>query len=360
MSNMNHFGKIAAILNKYEMDAVMLSCEANRFYASDYFSTGSDGIALITKNANYYLTDFRYIEAAQNKIENADVIMVDSVNTYSKCINDIFEKHNIKTVGFDDEYMTVGEFSRFNKKLKWSPKPASAMLSSVRQTKDDDEISRMIKAQRIAEKALEEIKNDIKVGVSEKTIAARLLYLMLINGAEDKSFDPIVVSGKNSSMPHGVPTEKKIEAGDFVTLDFGCKYMGYCSDMTRTFAVGYASDEMTDIYNTVLTAQKQGIAAVKAGVTGKDADNAARKVIADAGFGECFGHSFGHGVGVEIHESPNLSPSNNKALPVGAVVSAEPGIYIPGKFGVRIEDVLIVKENGCDDITLADKNLTIL
>ena len=174
------------------------------------------------------------------------------------------------------------------------------------------------------------------------------------------SFDPIVVSGPNGSLPHGVPSEKAIRNGEFVTMDFGCVYHGYCSDMTRTVAVGYATEEMRRVYQTVLSAQTAGIVAAKAGATGQAVDGAARSIIVSAGYGPYFGHSFGHGVGVEIHESPNASPLNDKPLPAGAVISAEPGIYLPGKLGVRIEDVLVLKEGGCVDITNAPKELLIL
>ena len=218
----------------------------------------------------------------------------------------------------------------------------------------------MIAAQRIAEKALTDILNEIRPGVTEKEIAARLQYLMLHYGAEDKSFDPIVVSGPNGSLPHGVPSEKVIQAGEFVTMDFGCICHGYCSDMTRTVAVGSVTDEMRQVYDTVLQAQLAGIAAARAGATGKAVDGAARDIIRQAGYGPCFGHSFGHSVGVEIHEGPNATPSNDKPLPAGAVISAEPGIYLPGKLGVRIEDVLYLTPEGCQNLTLAPKELVIL
>ena len=223
-----------------------------------------------------------------------------------------------------------------------------------------EELEIMIAAQRIAEKALTDILNEIRPGVTEKEIAARLQYLMLHYGAEDKSFDPIVVSGPNGSLPHGVPSEKVIQAGEFVTMDFGCIYHGYCSDMTRTVAVGSVTDEMRQVYDTVLQAQLAGIAAARAGATGKAVDGAARDIIRQAGYGPCFGHSFGHGVGVEIHEGPNATPSNDKPLPAGAVISAEPGIYLPGKLGVRIEDVLYLTPEGCQNLTLAPKELVIL
>ena len=238
--------------------------------------------------------------------------------------------------------------------------PAADLLAELRAVKDPEELEILISAQRIAEKALADILNEIRPGVTEKEIAARLQYLMLHYGAEDKSFDPIVVSGPNGSLPHGVPSEKVIQAGEFVTMDFGCVYRGYCSDMTRTVAVGSVTDEMRRVYDTVLAAQLAGIAAAKAGATGRAVDGAAREVIEQAGYGPCFGHSFGHGVGVEIHEGPNATPSNDKPLPAGAVISAEPGIYLPGRLGVRIEDVLYLTEDGCQNLTLAPKDLLIL
>ena len=183
---------------------------------------------------------------------------------------------------------------------------------------------------------------------------------MLCHGAEKMSFEPIVVSGANGSMPHGVPSGKKVEDGDFITMDFGCVWGGYCSDMTRTVAVGHVTEEMEKVYYTVLEAQKAGIAAARAGVTGRAVHEAAAKVIEDAGYGEYFGHGFGHGVGVEIHESPRVAMTNDKPLPAGAVISAEPGIYLPGRFGVRIEDVVVVKEDGCVDIMEAPHELIVL
>ena len=233
-------------------------------------------------------------------------------------------------------------------------------VEQLRMCKEVDEVEKIVAAQRIAEQALEEVLNDIKVGVTEKEIAARLTYLMLHYGAENMSFDPIVVSGANSSKPHGVPGEKTIGAGDFVTMDFGCRKNGYCSDMTRTVAVGMPTDEMRSVYQTVLNAQLAGIAAAKAGVTGERVDAAARKVISDAGYGDYFGHSFGHSLGLDIHEHPIAAPGVHARLPEHTVISAEPGIYLPGKFGVRIEDVMHLTADGAEILTRSPKNLIIL
>ena len=357
---MNHFKKIASVLETHSLDAVLLTCEANRFYASGFHSSGTDGVAIVTRNHNYYFTDSRYTEAAARHIRDAEIRETDREHPYSALINEVIEKEHITRMGYEDEYMTAADFRRFSEKLHCELVPATELLWTLRAVKDQAELECMIQAQRIAEKALADILGEIRPGVTEKEIAALLLYKMLHYGAEDKSFDPIVVSGANGSLPHGVPSEKPIQAGEFVTMDFGCKFGGYCSDMTRTVAVDHVTEEMETVYNTVLKAQLAGIAAAKAGVTGAAVDGAARQVIADAGYGPYFGHSFGHSVGVEIHENPNATPSNSKPLPAGVVISAEPGIYLPGKLGVRIEDVIVITEQGCQNITLASKELLIL
>lgn len=357
---MNHFKKIASVLETHSLDAVLLTCEANRFYASGFHSSGTDGVAIVTRNHNYYFTDSRYTEAAARHVRDAEIRETDREHPYSALINEVTEKEHITRMGYEDEYMTAADFRRFSEKLHCELVPATELLWTLRAVKDQAELECMIQAQRIAEKALADILGEIRPGITEKEIAALLLYKMLHYGAEDKSFDPIVVSGANGSLPHGVPSEKPIQAGEFVTMDFGCKFGGYCSDMTRTVAVGHVTEEMETVYNTVLKAQLAGIAAAKAGVTGAAVDGAARRVIADAGYGPYFGHSFGHSVGVEIHENPNATPSNSKPLPAGVVISAEPGIYLPGKLGVRIEDVIVITEQGCQDITLAPKELLIL
>lgn len=357
---MNHFRQIAAALDAHGLDAMLLTCEANRFYASGFHSTGTDGVALVTRNHNYYFTDSRYTEAAGRHVQDAEIREANREHPYSALINAVIETEHITRMGYEDEYLTAAAYRRYAEKLHCELVPATQLLWTLRAVKDPEEREHMIQAQRIAEKALMEVLNEIRPGVSEKEIAARILYLMLHYGAEDKSFDPIVVSGPNGSLPHGVPSEKLIQEGEFVTMDIGCKVGGYCSDMTRTVAVGHVTDEMRHVYETVLQAQLAGIAAARGGVTGAAVDGAARKVIADAGYGSYFGHSFGHSVGVEIHENPNATPSNDRPLPVGTVISAEPGIYLPGKLGVRIEDVIILTETGCEDITLAPKNLIIL
>ena len=353
---MNHLEHIAAHLDG--LDAILLTSEANCYYATGFMG---EGIALVTRRGSWYFTDSRYTEAADKAIGNAAVIReVSREKPFSALINEALAEAGAEKAGFEEQRMTVAEHAVYSEKLHCTLTPASALMTELRGSKDEEELSCMTAAQRIAEGALEKILKEIRPGMTEKEIAARLNYLMVVAGAEKTSFDTIVASGPNGSMPHAVPGMRKVREGDFITMDFGCVYKGYCSDMTRTVALGRPSDEMRNVYDIVLQAQLAGIAAAKAGVTGAVIDGAARKVIQDAGYGVYFGHSFGHSLGIDIHEAPNAAPGNDKPMPDGAVVSAEPGIYLPGKFGVRIEDVMILRPDGAQVITKAPKALLVL
>lgn len=353
---MNHLEHIAAHLD--ELDAMLLTGEANCYYAAGFMG---EGIALVTRRGSWYFTDSRYTEAADKAIGDAAVIReVSREKPFSALINEALAEAGAEKAGFEEQRMTVAEHAVYSEKLHCTLTPASSLMTELRGSKDEEELSCMTAAQRIAEGALEQILKEIRPGMTEKEIAARLNYLMVSAGAEKTAFDTIVASGPNGSMPHAVPGMRKVREGDFITMDFGCVYKGYCSDMTRTVALGRPSDEMRNVYDIVLQAQLAGIAAAKAGVTGAAIDGAARKVIQDAGYGACFGHSFGHSLGIDIHEAPNAAPGNDKPMPDGAVVSAEPGIYLPGKFGVRIEDVMILRPDGAQVITKAPKALLVL
>ena len=256
--------------------------------------------------------------------------------------------------------MTVAELRRYEEKLDAKLVPMNDKIAGFRAVKEPYELERMRKAQKITDEAFKEVLKRIHVGMTEKELAAELIYCLLKKGGEGLSFDPIVVSGPNTSLPHGVPGDRRLKEGDFITMDFGVLYQGYCSDMTRTVALGYATDEMKKVYDTVLKAQLAGIAVTKAGVTGKQIDAAARQVIQEAGYGQYFGHGYGHCLGMEVHEMPSCSPGGETVMEAGMVSSAEPGIYLPGKFGVRIEDVVIFTDDGCEDITQSPKNLIII
>lgn len=292
----------------------------------------------------------------------AEVVLISRERSHLALARDFLEARGLKRVGFESAAVSVAQHRRWQESFPEGCEliPAQELLDGLRASKDREELAAMVQAQKITDAAFGEILNYIRPGLTEQEVAARLVYELLRRGARKVSFDPIVAAGANGSMPHAVPGETVIQKGMFVTMDFGCVYDGYCSDMTRTVAVGQPTQEMERVYETVLAAQKAGIAAARAGMPGRELDAAARKVIAEAGYGDYFTHSFGHSLGLEIHESPNASPSETRPLPAGTVISAEPGIYLPGRFGVRIEDVLVLEEGGCRDITQSPKNLIVL
>ena len=358
---MNHFSSIRKQLEKRGLDALLINSDANRFYASAFHTTGADdALVILTKKGNYLITDSRYTEAAQAQLKDAELVIRANAESYLDYAAKIFAEDGVKKIGFEDAALTVKEFNMYRSGLDYEFVPASDLFLELRQSKDADEIRSMKAAQRIANQALIQLLDELRPGMTELEISARLQYLMLLDGAERMSFDPIIASGPNSSMPHAVPTDRKIQDGDFLTIDFGCVYEGYCSDTTRTVAIGHATEEMRKVYNTVLEAQLAGIAKAKTGVIGKEVHEAAHDVIRAAGYGEYFGHGFGHSLGLEIHEAPNFNSRNTKPMPDCAAVSAEPGIYLPGKFGVRIEDVVILHENGCENITGLPKELHVI
>ena len=341
-----------------EVDGLLLTSRYSRHYGACFDI--AEGIAVVSKKGCRYFTDSRYIESAQNGISGFEVLEMNRQNPYSQLINAAIADFGITKLGFEEEYMTVAEYQRFAEKLEAPLVPFHEKISSFRAVKEPYELERMRKAQQITDKAFEEVQKRIRVGMTEKELAAELVYCLLKNGGEGLSFEPIVVSGPNTSLPHGVPTDRKLENGDFITMDFGVIYQGYCSDMTRTVALGYATEEMEKVYDTVLKAQLAGLAATRAGVEGRVIDDAARQVIADAGYGPYFGHGYGHCLGMEVHEMPFCSPGGKIVMEKNMVSSAEPGIYIPGKFGVRIEDVVIFTDEGHENITASPKNLIII
>lgn len=356
---MNNIELIQKKLHELSLDAVLISDEKNQRYALGFPFT--DGAALISRRGAWLITDSRYIEAARAAVGTAaEVVQFDAAKGLYTRLGEIIEGEGLRRVGAEEERLSHAAFMRAEDKLGVRLENAQGIFKALRAAKGEEELAAMRAAQAIAEAALEETLPLVRAGVSERELAAELVYRMLRRGAEGTSFDPIVITGKKTSMPHGVPGQALISRGDFVTMDFGCIWQGYCSDMTRTVAVGHATEEMRNVYDVVLAAQRAGIGAARAGVRGCDIDGAARGVIAAAGFGEYFGHGFGHSLGLDIHEAPNASPSCREIMPVNAVISAEPGIYLPGRFGVRIEDVLILKDGGNENITHAPKELIIL
>lgn len=348
---------LSEFINKLpkNVDGALIVSPENRRYFTGF--DASDGFLFITKSGSVFLTDSRYIEAAKDKIICCEV------EEQKGKLMDYAKRFNCKVLAVEADRLTVTQLKNLRKALhgiKLTTVGTDKIIDSFRAVKNEAEIENICKAQRIAEAAFDHILGFIKVGVTEKEVALELDHYMLSHGADSLSFETIAISGANTSKPHGVPTDKKIEHGDFVTMDYGAVVNGYHSDMTRTVAVGAASDEQKKIYKIVFEAQLAVLRVLKNGVKCSDADKAARDVITEAGYGEYFRHSAGHGVGIEIHEKPFISPKSTATLRSGNVVTDEPGIYIPGKFGVRIEDMALITENGCKNLTKAPKELIII
>lgn len=306
------------------------------------------------------IIDSRYIEKARKTAKECRVVLQ---NDLYKQIGELMSEHNAVKLSIEAASVTVSELTKLRDKLDCEIDASSELsdtISSIRVSKRGDEIESMIEAQRIAEKGFEHMLGFIKEGRTEKEIQLELDFFMLSHGAEALSFDTIALTGKNTSMPHGVPTDALVSKGDFVLLDFGAVVNGYHSDMTRTVCVGEPDDEMRKVYDIVLKAQLAALSAVREGISCKELDAVARNVIAGAGYSECFGHSLGHGVGMEIHEAPTASPRSDEVLAEDMIVTVEPGIYIPERFGVRIEDFVVVREDGCFNMTNAPKELICL
>ncbi|MEG2425941.1 MAG: aminopeptidase P family protein [Oscillospiraceae bacterium] len=341
-------------------ETALITSTENRKYFTDFSST--DGYLLVSATGSIFITDSRYIEAARSEIKECDEILLQNKVSYQ--IDEALEKFGAKKLLIEASRTTVSQYNEYKEKYSNFNVVADGELDKIidamRAVKDEEEKAKIIKAQRIAEKAFEFIAKYIEEGKTERQIALELDYFMLKNGAEDLAFDTIVVSGKNSSKPHGVPSKKRIEKGDFITMDFGCCIGSYHSDMTRTVAVGDVTTRMAQVYDTVLKAQQEAISKIRNGASASECDKAARDVIDNAGFDGCFGHGTGHSLGIEIHEKPALCPSSRDILKTGNIVTVEPGIYLEGSMGVRIEDMLFVTENGSENLTNAPKALLVL
>lgn len=342
-----------------DVDGVYITSSENRFYYTGFPSTS--GYLLALRGGSVFYTDSRYLEAAQNKITSCEVRLQKEL---FKQMNEQIKASGAENLAVEAERMPYAAVERLRRSLPGvrfiADGQADNAISAQRMIKSADEVEKIVFAQRIAERAFEGLLGRIRPGMTEREVALELDYNMLRNGAQGLSFETIAVSGPNSSLPHGVPGERRLSAGDFLTLDFGAVYEGCHSDMTRTVAIGEPSKKQRLVYETVLRAQKAALEVLAAGVDCARADAAARCVIAEAGFGDYFNHSTGHGVGVEIHEAPNLSPKSEQKLAAGMVVTVEPGVYLPGEFGVRIEDMALITANGHENLTKTSKELTVL
>lgn len=353
--------KIESIFNAIpdHNSAVLITSDVNRRYFTGMKS--SAGVVLAFSENAYLLIDFRYFEKASGTVKDCEVLLLTDLKAQ---LSELLKKHGAKKIYVENESMTLSEFDRYRAMLPdydfVSSGELSKAIEKMRGIKTAGEIEKIKTAQKIAEKAFDEVLDFISEGKTEREIARFLDDRMLDLGAEGISFDTIALTGENTSLPHGVPGNTAVSDGQFVLMDFGAVYDGYHSDMTRTICVGEPTDEMERVYEIVLNAQKAALNEAKAGITGKKLDSVARDIIASYGFGDAFGHSLGHGVGMEIHEFPNASSKSETILEKNMLVTIEPGIYLPHKFGVRIEDMALISADGCENLTNSVKNLILL
>ncbi|MBM7701571.1 M24 family metallopeptidase [Metabacillus iocasae] len=351
--------KVAKLREQFaslNIDGMLITSAYNRRYVTNF--TGSAGVAIISKDRAVFITDFRYMEQAGEQAEGFEIVqhkgaLVDEVGR-------VAAELGIKRLGFEQDHMMYSQFKIYEQKVDGELVPVSNTIEKLRLIKSDSEIKILKEAAKIADAAFEHILTFIRPGVTELEVSNELEFFMRKQGASSSSFDIIVASGYRSALPHGVATDKIIEKGELVTLDFGAYYKGYCSDITRTLAVGEVSDELKNMYDIVLQAQLKGMNGIKPGMTGKEADALTRDYITAKGYGEYFGHSTGHGLGMEVHESPSLSLKSDTTLEPGMVVTVEPGIYIAGLGGVRIEDDTVITKDGNESLTYSTKELIIL
>jgi len=354
----NRISNLRKIIEEENLDGIIITSRPNTLYMTSF--PGSASLTYISMDKAIFLTDFRYIEFANKTCgKYYDVIM------YTKkpfeFLYNLIKDSNINKIGFEDSDISYKAYQDINKEFNNIELVGiQDKIDKLRLYKDDGEIEKLQQAVKIGDEAFTHILNYLKVGVSEIEIAAEIEYFMKKNGAEKPSFDTIVASGKRSSLPHGVPTEKLIESGDGVTMDFGAIYDGYCSDMTRTVFVGQPEDKMIEIYNVVLTAQMTAEKNVKVGKGGSEIDKIARDIIYEAGYEGMFGHGLGHGVGIMVHEEPRLSTTGKTIMENNMIVTVEPGIYVPDYGGVRIEDMVVVHDDNPIVLTSSKKELIIL
>lgn len=353
---MNNLDRLTEQLSDENHGALITSDVSRRYFCG---FKSSAGVILVTKYGSYLIIDSRYFDKAQQRVTDCEVVLMDDLRSQ---LLDLLIKHNITKLSVESAYMSLREYEEYKDKLYYAELDGSFWLSdrisAMRVIKSDDEVKLIVKAQRIAETAFDRLLDKMRKGMTEKQVAALLNYYIMDSGADDLSFETIAASGVNSASPHAVPTDKPLEEGDFLTLDFGAVYDGYHSDMTRTLVVGNPTPEMEELYNAVLYANLDGLKAVRADVGGKLVDSVARSTLNGwGGYDKYFGHGLGHGVGLEIHEAPTLSRKSTSMLRAGMIVTVEPGAYISGKYGVRIEDMVLVTENGCENLTMTTKNL---
>lgn len=344
--------RLREVMKEKEIEALLITNPLNRRYLSGF--TGTAGYLLISDKIAYLLTDGRYIEQAKKQATQFEVIS--RPENVLKTVADLLQQESISTLAFESEHLTVAEHQQLQQIVApVKTKSVRQLVEQLRIIKDEQEIDCIKRAIRVVDEVFVEILSEIAPGMTEHQVATRMEYLMREKGASGSSFDTIVASGIRSALPHGVASEKILEDGDLVTLDFGCYVDGYTSDLTRTFVLGTPHNKQREIYDIVLESQQKTIASLRPGMTGSEADQIARQVIEEAGYGEAFAHGLGHGIGLDIHEEPSLRRSSEQVLQPGMVVTVEPGIYLPGFGGVRIEDDVLITKSGATVLTTATK-----
>ena len=347
--------KLREKMSAKSIDAAFLISDHNRNYLSGF--TGSESYSLITMSKAFFVTDSRLIEQAKQQIVGYEYVEYSKNKTLAEFVSELIKENDIKRLGFEENIVSFKDYNNYKEKFKCEFVPLDGIVEELRVIKDDDEINIMKKAANIADMAFDHMVKYIEPGMTEAEIGLELEMFMRKNGASALSFPSIVASGYRSSLPHGEATDKKVSEGEFLTLDYGCVYQGYCSDMTRTLVIGEPSEKMLEIYNVVLEAQKIALKSYKPGIPALEVDKIARDYISAKGYGDFFGHSLGHGVGREIHEAPIIGYGNTSILKTGMVVTDEPGIYLPGFGGVRIEDILVITDGGCEILSKSPKEM---
>ncbi|MBO2533493.1 MAG: Xaa-Pro dipeptidase [Thermoactinomycetaceae bacterium] len=349
--------RLRAKMSEKGHEALLISHPVNRRYITGF--TGTAGMALVTDRDAVLVTDFRYVTQVKQQSPHFEVYRHDG--DIFQAVADLCRKRGLKSLAFEQDHLTYGEVEKLKKSLgDIIAVPTSRVVESLRAVKDEGERDAIRKAAAIADRAFERILEELRPGRTEREIALRLEFMMREMGADGASFDIIVASGPRSALPHGVASDRVLEEGDLVTLDFGASYRGYCSDITRTVVLGEPNDAQRRIYETVREAQQAAVDAIRPGMTGKEADRVARDRIKASGYEKYFGHGTGHGLGMEVHEAPRLSPRGEEILEPGMVVTVEPGIYLPEFGGVRIEDDVIVTEDGREVLTQSPKHLIVI
>ena len=349
--------KLMAELEKEGVDGAIITHGTNIRYFSNF--TSDESVLIISKERRVLLTDFRYTIQAKELSAPAFEIIETSRAIATDEIAAVLKEMDVKKCAFEDGYLTVRAFNNY-KELPVELVPMTPVIDCVRLVKNEYEIECLQKAQNIADEAFAELITKIHAGMTEKEVANELDHLLRLHGADENSFDTIVGSGPNGALCHATPGARKLKEGDLVVIDFGCKYNGYCSDMTRTIAIGEPCDELKKIYGIVLRAQLAALDALKPNMSARELDAVARGVITDEGYGPCFGHSLGHGFGLDIHEAPYASTRSNDTLVPGSTITVEPGIYVEDLGGVRIEDDCVLTENGFIDLAHTTKELIII